>query len=99
MKVIKFKTIWQAYKVCKGNIISLYNFYDYSDNAWGIRFLKNGNAHNSNGYAIFSFKNKINILKSFCYKGFQVDNSKFNVSSWKKFTKQLKHEERLKLFK
>lgn len=97
MKVIKFKTLWHAYNLYKGNFIAFYK--SYSNSHWGIRLLKNGNPHNSNGYAIYSFKNKINILKGFCYKGFQVDSNKFNVSSWKKFTKQLKREERLKLFK
>lgn len=90
MKVVVYNAFWNLNK-CK-QIIGV--FKTSINNNTAILFIKNGLVHNTKSYA---FINK-EVKKQFFYKNKSYDNIT-NTKCWIKFVKQLKHKEKLKIFK
>lgn len=69
-----------------------------------IRFYKNNKLHNKNGPAIIRFPNvKTNVLtrnkKEWYYQNrYFGSNHSFSNKSWKKYIKELRQEEKLRIF-
>lgn len=96
MKVLKFNYLDQTYREFKNtnNFIILNDNYH---NFWEIKFIKNGKIHNSNGYGVYSFRDKTNIGNYYCYNG-MLEYIQYNIKKWKKIVKLLKREDALKVF-
>lgn len=90
MKVVAYDGFWKLNN-CK-KIIGVFKYSNKTNTA--ILFIKNGLVHNTKSYA---FINK-EVRKQFFYKNESYDNIN-NTKSWIKFIKQLKHKEKLNIFK
>lgn len=95
MKVVKLKT----YIFRSANFTGISILLDGT-----IRFYKNNKLHNKNGPAIIRFPNvKTNVFtrnkKEWYYQNrYFGSNHSFSNKSWKKYIKELRQEEKLRIF-
>lgn len=94
MKVFRLGHELNLFNIKKAIAIIIYGYGEYR-----ISIIKNGKIHNENFYAYYII-NKGYKSKYYCFNGEWYDkDSKFFSGNWKKKVKQLKREQKLKVFK
>lgn len=93
MKVIVYNSFWKLNNCIK--IIGVFKNINSNLDRNAMLFIKNGKAHNETSYAYY---NQVFLRYKFAYKGIYYYDIK-SKKSWKKQIKELKRQEKLKVFK